>query len=317
MQSRLVFPSTQNRESITVQRVSSVEIESSWKLLTDRAVVVLPRNTTDFNKLNIKDLFRVGDKCEVWLGYNGDLVKEFEGYITRVFADVPFRIELEDEMWKLKQVAVNVSMKAATLPQLLNQILPSYSIDALDVSLGTVRFPNTTVAQVLKKLQEDFGLYAYMKGTQLVCGKVYYDDAESVDFGLEQNVVETNLKYQRAEDIKIKIRAVSTLSNGEKLTVEVGDADGELRQLSYYNITSESELKKLAELDLIKYRKDGYEGSITAFGVPYVAHGYKANITSSQYAERDGQYYVERVTKRFNDSPEYRQIIELGEEVSV
>ncbi len=315
MQSRLVFSANSRREELVIQRVSSVEIESSWKLLTDRAIIVLPRNTIDFDSKKVSELFRVGDECSIFLGYNGNLVQEFQGYVTKVSADIPLMIKLEDEMWRLKQMPVNVSMKNATLPELLAKVLPSYKVDALDIELGTVRFPKTTVAQLLKRLQEDYSLYAYMKGKELVCGKVYSDDSETVNYGLENNVISTNLKYQNAEDIRIKIEAISTQSDGSKLSVSIGDEDGELRQLSYYNITNKEELKRLAELDLLKYSRDGYEGDLTSFGLPVVRHGYKANMTSTQYPERNGRYYVESVKIRFNDAPEYRRIVQIGEAV--
>jgi len=150
-------------------------------------------------------------------------------------------------MWKLKQLPVNFSSPNISLKDLLTQILPGYEIEALQgVALGGVRFSKTTVSQVLEKLQSDWGLYSYMKGKKLMVGIYYADDLQHIKFHLERNSVSNSLNYKRKEDVSIRIKAISTLPNGVKLEVEnIGDKDGEDRQLSFYNITVLAELERL------------------------------------------------------------------------
>jgi hypothetical protein len=325
MTARITFLETDNRKHVVISKPNAVNIESGWKMLTDRATIVLPRNIPYFskhkpyfNKHKVNEVFKKGDPVVIELGYNGFNYVEFIGYISRVSADIPIKIECEDEMYQLKKIPVNISLQKTSLKQLLETIAPGYDIDALEVEIGAQRFPKTTVAKVLDYLQKDYSLFSYMKGKQLVCGKIYADDSdqEPIRLHLEKNVVSNELNYKNKEDVIIRINAVSTLPNGTKIEVFVGDEDGEERQLSYYGIEIEAELEKLAKEDLKKYKVDGFDGSIKMFGYPKVDHGQKVELTSNLYPDRNGIYYVERTQIDFDDSPQFRRTIQLGDKVT-
>ena len=158
MTAKITFAKTDTRKEIVIKKINSVKIESSWKMLTDKATIILPRNVKFFNKNNIKAVFKKGDKVKIELGYNGNLVTEFEGYITKVSADIPIKVECEDEMYQLKKLPVNISLKKTSLKNLISKIVPGYSVDALEVEIGSQRHPKTTVAKVLKYLQEEYSL---------------------------------------------------------------------------------------------------------------------------------------------------------------
>jgi len=325
MVARITFPQVTRepaRGPIVVQKPTSVTIESSWKLLTDTAKVVMPRNMriekSPFDAKKIRELFRKGDPIIIELGYGQGYNKEFQGYISRVSADIPITIECQDEMWKLKQLPVNFSTRSITLQKLLEKVAPGYQVDALEVELGPQRFAKTTVAKVLEHLKSEYSLYSYMKGKTLVCGKIYADDTAlpATALHLEKNVINNDLNYKNKEDLQIKITAVSTLKNGTKIEVSVGDEAGEERQLTYYGITIKAELKKLAEEDLKKYKVDGFDGSVKTFGIPKIDHGGKVELTSDLYPDRSGTYYVESVKVDFDDSPQYRRTVQLGDKVT-
>ncbi len=315
MNALIEFPEYKGRKAFSIRKVHSINIGTSWKLLTDRATIELPRNVKDFKKEKVREVFRRGAPVIIKFGYDGELIEEFRGYITQVSADIPIVIKCEDEMWKVKQLPVNLSKKQITLQTLLKTIVTGYTVDALEgVQLGGVRFSKTTVGKVLEKLQQDWNLYSYMEGTTLKCGKYYADDSDEkpIKFHLERNAVSNDLQYKKKEDILIKIRAVSTLSNGNKLEVIVGDENGEERQLSYYNIKIKGELKVLATKDLEKHKRDGFDGSFSAFGIPSVRHGLKVDLVSTLYEERNGLYYIESVEKNY-DQEGIRQDIKLGD----
>src|SRR5689334_14079675 len=90
-------------------QVHSIEVVSSWKALTQTAVVRLPR----FKRLltNEDEQYKIvtGDAITISCGYNGNLVKEFEGYVSDISPITPLKLKCEDEMWKLKQQTVNMS----------------------------------------------------------------------------------------------------------------------------------------------------------------------------------------------------------------
>ncbi|WP_435135710.1 hypothetical protein [Formosa sp. A9] len=319
MNIRVSFPEYNGREAFVLTKVSSVEIESSFKLLTDRAIIRLPRNVkfidNKYNAKKVREVFRRGAPVSIAFGYNGTYITEFEGYVTQVSANIPIEITCEDEMWKLKQLPVNASFKSVSLQQLLEHIVPGYKVDALEgVELGGVRFAQTNVAAVLDKLQNaPYNLYSYMRGKTLVCGKYYSDDSdqETVNFHLERNAVSNDLNYRNAEDIVLKIKGVSVLKDGKKIEVEIGDNGGDTYQLTYYNIEVEAEVKKLLQKDYETKKRGGFDGSFTAFGIPSVRHGLKVKLESQLYEDREGVYYIESVKKTF-DKAKIRQVITLG-----
>jgi hypothetical protein len=312
MVSKIVFPETDVHGEIVIRKCNSVKIESSWELLTDTAVIVLPRNVRDFDKLNVKQIFKKGDPVEIYLGYDENLLLEFTGFVSEVSADIPVKIKCDDYMYLLKKHSVNVSMRSTKLEDLIKLILPAgIEYDVADINIGTKRFPNTTAAKILEELQGN-NIYSYFVGKKLVVGKIYTDDVpEPVIFNFSQNVVDNALQYKNKEDVIIKIIATSTLPKGKKLKAEFGDEFGQEQHLSYYNITLEAELLKLAKADYDKFKVECFDGNITVFGVPSVSHGMKAKIISYQYPDRKGLYYIKKVTKEFDDSPKYRQIIDL------
>lgn len=315
----IVFHANSRRkQDLVLNQVTELEFESSYKLMTDRGSLTIPRKVRFFDRQRVKEVFKRGDAITIYFGYNGVNIKEFEGYITEVSADIPIVIKFEDEMFMIKKIPVNFSASKTTLENLFKKILPDHDHDVLEgVELGGVRFSKTTVGPVLDKLQSDWNLYTYMKGKQIVCGKYYADDSDQahVTFHLERNCVSTQLNYKSAEDVSVKIKCVSTLANGEKVTVEdIGDKDGSERQLTFYNISDKKELERLGEIEYKKYKQDRYDGSFTAFGIPSVVHGLKCNVLSTLYEERQGLYYIEKVVKEFGPGG-IRQEITLGEKV--
>lgn len=318
MVAHIIFPANERRQEINIRKPNAVKIESGWEMLTDTATIVMARNVRYFDKRKIKDVFKKGDEVIIKLGYNGDLKTEFKGYVTQVSADIPIKIKCEDAMYLLKKHPVNIAFKNTNINTLVSKILPDgFKFDAADINIGTKRFKKTTVAKVLEYLQEEYNIYSYMKDFEtLVVGKVYSDDTEEHKFDFQKNVIENKLKYKDKEDIIIKIEAVSTLPSGSKIEVSVGDDDGEVRRLSYYNIKVKSELKKIATLDYEKFKIDGFEGDISTWGIPSVSHGEKANVVSQRYPDRNGTYYIKHVTKVFDDSPKYQQTLKLDKKAA-
>lgn len=314
----IVFPANNRREQLTIKQINGCEIKSGWEAMTDTAKIILPRNVVDFKKREITELFRRGDKVVISLGYNGELNEEFRGYISEVSSDIPVEIMCEDEMFTLKRGKISKSWSNVKLAEVVRYVSGNaYTVDAMDVTLGKVLFEKLTPAKCLQVLKDKMGLYSYFKadaaGTlTLVCGKVYTDDATQVKYDLLRNVVSDELKWRLADDLLIKVTAVSYLSTGEKKEVSVGDEDGEENTLSYYGITDTSELKKMADNDLARLKVDGYAGMLTAFGLPFIKHGYRAELVSAFYPERDGIYYIDSITTTYSDEPSIRRDVEIG-----
>lgn len=314
MHAHIIFIANSRRGNVEIRRINSVTIEKSFDKLMATGELVLPRKISAFKQTQVKDLIRRGDQLEVWLGYNGSLLLELRGYVTSVSSDVPVKIGIADQMWWICQLPAHKSYQNASIPDVVRELIPGYlEVDAIEATVGPLQFKRTTVGKALNLLKDEFGIRTYMKGDTVVCGKLNTANGITESFIVERNMKpKPDLTYRNADDVKVKLTATSTESDGEKISVEVGDPDGETRELSYYNIGSESELKKLALLDLEKYKFTGYTGSFKAWGIPYLEPGDRCNLTSRQHPERNGEFAVEATSVTFDDSPKYERKITLA-----
>lgn len=316
-------PAGPARPAFEVRRVVSVEVESSWRNLTGTATVQVPgRWLFREKRLAIKEWLRRGDRIEISLGYNRQLVREFTGYVTDVKPGIPVTISCEDEMYRLKRYPVKCSYGGVRLRQLLTDICPpGTAFDALDTDLGHFRAANVTVAKVLEKLKELYGLVSYFRGGVLYCGKVYSKgtDATKTPFSFQQNVLEDGLEYRGQNDLHVIVKATSHQLKGKNLTATVGDVDeldAEERTLQYFNLASVEDLRATATRDAERLKVEGYKGSFTTYGLPSVQHGELAALTSTEYPERDGDFFIDATRKTF-EAGGYRQEITLGSQASL
>lgn len=314
---KITFHESRGRKEFVLQQPSEVRVVSNFRQLTDTAEIVLPRRLFEVDTTRVRSIFKAGDPVTIEMGYIREYVVEFEGYITQVSDDIPIRLRLQDEMWKLKQIPVNISLQNARMRSFLKKILPDYEIIADDFEIGPVRFANYTAAKVLEDIQTHYGMFSYFKGKALVVGQYYADDTEApvIPIHMEEDVVNNNTDFKHADDIRIEIKAVSTLNTGDKIEVTVGDPGGEPRQLTYYNIKDKESLQKLADADYKRYKRDHFSGDITCFGFPVVRHGNKVELVSRLYPERNGVYYVDATDVAIFQNAQFRRTLILGNKV--
>lgn len=312
---RVTFPQNDRREKMGLHLLSSVKIESSWKMLTDTAEITLPRKIVRFDRKELRDLLQAGDEVKVELGYGNELYPEFEGYITSVSRGIPVVIRCEDEMYKLKRKTVSYSAKNVKLKKLLQDIAQGYEVKTnFDVELGAVRYSGKTVAQVLEDIRKKTNLHCYFVGKTLHCGNVYTENAqtEKVWIELEKNAVSQDLNETNGE---AQVKAICIGPNGKKLEASAGTEGGEVYNLTYNEREQKvtvAELKKFAVDFYEGLKKQKYKGGVELFGIPVVHPGMTVALSSIITPEMNGSYYVEKVTKEFSDNATYRQKLELG-----
>ena len=119
------------------------------------------------------------------------------------------------------------------------------------------------------------------------------------------------MQFRKAEDIKIKVRAIGIKKDNTRIEVEVGDADGDLRTLHYYEV-DKTDLTKYANEKIERLKYTGFSGSFKTFGEPSVTKGDVATIIDPDYSdERNGSYLIKSVTKTFGVSIGYKQVINI------
>ncbi|MFB9079026.1 hypothetical protein ACFFLS_09990 [Flavobacterium procerum] len=181
--------------------VKNVDINNSYKSLTDTATIVMPQkvytNTKGFDQnlfknangeeKTIHDFFKLENYIEIFLGYDGDYKPAFRGYITSVQSDINAVITCEDAMYAFKKVKAvkdndvqdkkdNLNVVAANPATNVDNFNPKtffekrmkelqlpFKINALDENIGNIVVSrNHSLAQVFEMLK-DKGIYTYFK----------------------------------------------------------------------------------------------------------------------------------------------------------
>lgn len=318
-------------------------------------------NTQIYGNPEKPPLILRGDKIKIETGYSyfkptqtsfnrKETVKRikvvFDGYITKIRNKTPIELVCEDSMYAFKQSKVTDKEYTGSLEAMLKDIISQSTfpdaknivvkIDNYTHNLGKFIVQNVTIAQILDELRKNYHLESFIRKTynddntiksiELRCGIIRYypEDVVSHQFHFQKTIINDNLEYTRADDIRIGIKAYSinkvelssTNSSGKnklkktRLETTVGDPDGELRTLYFTEIGSTAELKKqaLKKLPFLKY--EGFRGSFTTFGLPKVKHGDEVQLIDNVLPERNGTYLVKEV-RESNSNSGQRQTITL------
>lgn len=293
--------------------VTAVEITRDTEKLTTEAKITLPKKMRWDGSADIP--VRRGDSVRISLGYDDNLQLAFVGYVRDVGFKTPIVITCEDDMFKLKQMpAAKKAYRSVTLETLLKDQGITYRLNIMgEQSLGAYRVTADTVASLLGKLSEQGvrSFFRYENGEPvLYCGVLFErDSTPSQVFKTGLNIIsDQSLQQQKAENMRMRVKAVSLMPDNKKIKVEVGDADGEHRTLHTYNKT-ESELKAWAEQEIKRLKRDGLTGSFTTFGASLVDCLDAIGLIID--GKKAGVYQVKKNVIKYGTSG-YRQEITLG-----
>nr|DAL23379.1 MAG TPA_asm: tail protein [Caudoviricetes sp.] len=293
--------------------VNAVEITRDTEKLTTEAKITMPKKVKwdKADKIPVKR----GDSVKISLGYDDNLQTAFVGYVRDVGFKTPIVITCEDEMFKLKQMPTKKkAYRSVSLETLLKDQGISYRLNIMgEQALGAYRVTADTVAALLGKLSEQGirSFFRYENGAPvLYCGVLFERDTRPAQvFKTGLNIIsDQSLQQQKAENMRLRVKAVSLMPDNKKIKVEVGDADGEHRTLHTYNKT-ESELKAWAEQEIKRLKRDGLTGSFTTFGHTLVDCLDAIGIVID--GVKSGVYQVKKNIVKYGDGG-YRQEITLG-----
>ena len=298
-------------------KVTEVEITLDTEQLTDTCKITLPKRIKWDGASDIP--VRRGDAVKVWLGYDDALQMVFAGYIRDVGLKTPVVLMCEDEMFKLKQKpTVKKAYKSVTIKTLLKDQGIGYKLNVMgEQSLGQYRVTADTVASLLGHLQEN-GIRSFFRYEDdqpvLYCGVLFDKIGTSTQvFATGVNIInDQSLEQQKADNIRLRVKAISLQPNNKKIKVEVGDADGEHRTLHTYNKT-EKELKAWAEQEIKRLKVDGLTGTFTTFGYKIVDK--LDNVGIKIDGKKMGIYQVKKNVIKYGTNG-YRQEITLGYRVA-
>jgi hypothetical protein len=313
--------------NLIVEKLPVIEckIKKSRLSLTDTATITLPRNiklSKDAKLVNINDIIKRDSKVTIQLGYDGNLVTRFTGFVSKVSAEIPFTINCQDTMFPLKQNNFTHTWeKGVTIRDIVTYIYPG-PIFVADLAIGGYVAKNQSTAQILDDLKK-FGLQCYFaldaKGVNTLYVDfpgVLHDNSKQVNYDFSKNIIDNKLEYKLATDFKIQIKGTSTNDKGEVITInapddvtDTGDT-GEVLSLDYYNMDKDH-LQKIVTSEINALSYDGLRGSFTTWGLPVIEPGDTAVLKDPKYPEEHkGSYLTESVEITFGVNG-YRQEPEM------
>lgn len=293
----------------------TIHIENSTEKLADVARVTLPREfkqvqersgSISIAKKRLLDFIKVDDTIKIEAGYDGDLATEYEGYITRIGAEIPIELECEDEMWKLKKMKpVSKVFADVTLKQFLQFIVPGYEVKTFDAHLGKIALENVTPYAALQEIKSRYPFKFFFRGKVLHAGLSHeFESQGKHEFNLNRNVRKGgDLKYETKEDRKFWVKAISKQKGTSKeITYEFGDKGENERTLHCPLNLNKEQLKQFAEDFIKKLRYDGYGGGFESWCYPQTKAGDSAELTDPNYPDkhRDGIYFINEVITDIN-----------------
>lgn len=312
-----------------LQVIDKVSIETSQELLSDSCRITIPGMVAGV-AIQIEDKIKRGDQVVVKLGYDGDMVTEFNGYLKAIYPDNPMVLECEDSVYLFRKDITSKILKNASVKTILQYVLddinPKLSEPfkfklVSDLSGDSYKWDsfaihNATAYQVLDKLRQESGLMIYARGNELHYHLAYTEKRGTAIYDFSVNIESTNdLKHVKAQDAKVKVIVVGRTSKGSKVEGEAGESGGESYKLQRPTISDKSTLENIAKEEVKKVTYDGYRGDIIGWLVPYCSTGYSAIIRDPEYTARQGSYYVVGTKVEFSQNGGVRTIA-LGAKLS-
>jgi hypothetical protein len=295
--------------SFRLSMLDSVEVIRSVEQLSDTAVIVLPGSV--FNKaIEVEQKIKRGDKVVINLGYDGNLVREFDGYLDSISTDDgSIKLNCEDSLYLLKQPVADKEFINPDISDILKYIAGSFTV-VCDYSFRYDKYviKGQTAYQVLKKLQEETKANIYLKESVLHVHPQYSELFGSSSYSFQDNIEKSSLQYKNAEDRKLIVNAEGKGKDGKVIRETVGESGGDSITLRIDGVSDRATLRNLATEQLKVKSYTGYSGSFTGWLIPFCDAAYKIYLDDADYNFKSGAYYVLEVRTKVSRSGGEREI---------
>ena len=290
----------------TLSLLDSVEIKTDIDSLMDTAVIKLP--STVFNKY-LKDIESIvrGQKVEIWLGYDGELNKEFSGYIRSVerdFSGLVINLENELYLFSLAPMEDKVYEKPSVktiLEAVLKAVETPLKLECqFDFSFDKFTVKTATVLDVLKAVQSECKCSMYVKDGvfYVVSPFLTTSETKTVKYDTSKNIMADgySLKYKDKADRKFKVIVKGKNKDGKEIENKpTGEGGGDTITFDYKGIATQEMVDTIAENIYNAKSYSGYDGSFQAWFLPIISKGDSAEIYDQDDPERNGRYFVKAV----------------------
>ena len=251
--------------------------------------------------------FNVGDRIEIYAGYDGKNDLQFKGFITRINFTTPLEVGCEGYSYQLRTRIINKTFGKTTVKDVLQ-----FLIQDTDIKISTKMpkridfephpFSNKTGIEVLEFLKEKYLLSCFFEYDNLFVGHLATYKPVSVKHRLNWNVINTNdLLFSTYSGSMVLIEGQSRRADGTMVKIKATNNPnpGAIKKIKLLT-ESESDMQLAVNAAQDKVNQKGYSGSITTFLKPFVRPGMTTIITDENYKERQGSYFIESVEGSFD-----------------
>lgn len=309
----------------------AVEIKKSIHQIIQQAKLELPlsvlfRNNKMLERIKLIDKIKEGDSISIDLGYDGKNRREFTGFIKRINPKMPVEIEIEDELYLLRDVYYKKNFKKNSIKDVL-QFLINGLADAKGLKLELYdKMPELTVKnfminnangiEVLQGLMDTYPVFKCFLTTingkkTLYCGLAYGMINNRVKYELNRNTISVDdLNYNQTAQEKHRVKIVNFKTDGTKEEFSYGDKNASEVTFTFNSSLSHEELKLLADAQLQK-KITGYRGALETFLIPNIEPCDIAVIEDKQYG-RNGSGYVGTVVTTMGSGARRKPEIEIS-----
>lgn len=304
--------------NIQFKAVHNLKIIKSIHTINQIATIQLPltarlvQSNSETLSVETAKVFKIGDKIEIYLGYNNRLIKEYQGYIKSINYKQPLEIEC-DNTYFMRLVNIKQSWSKISLNEICRYLASKVDLDILneipELTIYNFISDDKTVFWLFNELKNKYGLTIFLENNKIYCGLLYGLKLDEVKYQFDFNVINTDeLKWINEDEIKLKIRAISFEKNGDRIEATIGNDEGEIRTLYFYDVKDLNSLKTLAQSEMNRCKYSGYRGRIETFLEPFAQPCMLANIIDTRFKDRSGIYYIEEVETTFGQNGARRKI---------
>lgn len=305
--------------------LSSVKIRKDVAKLTDTATIVCPAISHG------RPLAFVGS-VQKWmpvtidLGYDGELVNEFTGFVRSVAIEGnALKIECEDALLLFHRVDIpNGEMEKPRLGDILRKVVghvneyiaeeglgEPITVDCLyDYGYDKFTFRNTTAYGVMEKIQKEGAPNIYLSGNVLHIVPQFTNTVGRAVYSLQRNVAKDGLKLSWKEegDRSVYVKVTGVTKDGKKVTAVAGKKGDNKLEVKFGAITDQQSLQKIADNIHRAKTYTGYEGSFKGWLRPFCDAAYEVEIRDETKTMRAGRYYVTAVEVEFSPAGGVRTV---------
>lgn len=272
------------------------------------AVAMLKTKGDVYKRIETGLQFKEGLKITIACGYNGKNQLRFKGFIRQIKPNVPLEIECEGYSYQLRKIqSFNKSYKAGTkmrtvLEDLTKDTQIKLSKAIPDVTIESpVNFSGKSGIQVIDWFKEQMLMTAYFNFEELYVGLKYTDLKRTIKLRLGWNVVDDNdLKFNPKKELtEVNISVSAKQKDGTTQYADPNSKGNGNKQVKMNVRVDNNTLKKIQDDQKQKLLNRGYEGSLTAFLVPFAEPAMAIQIEDPKYPARSGKYFIEAVEGEF------------------